>query len=59
VSDVDVRQETLRQVIELLVGESRAAPDTALGSVAGVYDSAASLVRDALGFTGRDPRTNG
>jgi hypothetical protein len=57
--NADVRQETLREVIELLVDESRATPPGWVGSVAGVYDSAASLVRDELRFTGSDPRTSG
>lgn len=54
----DIRQETLREVITLLVTESQETPPGWVGSVAGVYDSAASLVRDELGFRGPDPRTN-
>lgn len=53
----DARQETLREVIELLVRESREIAAQFPGSsAAGVLDSAASLVRDELGFTGIDPR---
>lgn len=55
----DVRQETLREVIALLVTESQETPPGCVGSVAGVYDSAATLVRDELGVTGPDPRTSG
>lgn len=55
----DVRQETLREVIDLLVAESRETPPDWVGSVAGVYDSAATLIRDELEFTGPDPRTIG
>lgn len=52
----DVRQETLREVIALLVTESQETPPGWVGSVAGVYDSAATLVRDELGYVGPDPR---